>query len=308
MAAVDTGLWIPETRSAKTGKESKIESWWEIRRAGPAEPAPTRGATPLIERCMRVHGYNEDFGKRVLKGYRQFMELKAVMMDWQELKLAPSVAINQMWELHLLDNLNYTEDCLLLFGRVIGHNPDGVLDGAALRERITTTQIAFQARYGDDLDNEVWDFGDDWNKDTLSKPTLKKKFDSVDMTSRGRLPVANTDIDPSSSRNRSASIPRGAASPRRVNASKGASTASPGGNEPITIFLRDQNTSEETYFSLRYKSTLRIVFTVFAERRGLNQDSLKFTYNGQQLTGYETPHSLALEDRARIDVHIEQRR
>jgi len=312
MAAVDTAFWQPETRSSKTGKEAKIESWWEVRRAGPAEPAPIRGATPLIERCMRVHGFSEDFAKRVLKGYRQFMELKSVMNDWQELKLAPSVSINQMWELHLLDNLNYTEDCLLLFGRVIGHNPDGILDGVALRERITTTQIAFQARYGDDLDQEVWDFGDDWNKDSMAKPNLlNKKFDSLDVTSRGRLPVANrgdADVDVNTSRGRGASIPRGATSPRRVNASKAPSAASPGGNEPITIFLRDQNTSEETYFSLRYKSTLRIVFTVFAERRGLNQDSLKFTYNGQQLTGYETPHSLALDDRARIDVHFDQRR
>jgi len=313
MVAVDNGLWVPETRTAKTGKESKIESWWEIRRAGPAEPAPTRGATPLIERCMRLHSFSEDFARRTLKGYRQFMELKSVMNDWQELKLAPSVPINQMWELHLLDNLNYTEDCLLLFGRVIGHNPDTALDGASLRERIMTTQIAFQARYGDDLDQDVWDFGDDWNKDSMSKPN-PIKFDSLEISSRGRLPVAGrgdmeADVDsrpvPSSSHGRTQ---RAIASPRRVNTTKTPTSASPGGNEPITIFLRDQNTGEETYFSLRYKSTLRIVFTVFAERRGLNQDSLKFSYNGQQLTGYETPHSLALEDRARVDVHIEQRR
>lgn len=315
MVAVDSGLWAPETRSAKTGKESKIESWWEIRRAGPAEPAPTRGATPLIERCMRVHSFSEEFARRVLKGYRQFMELKSVMNDWQELKLAPSVPINQMWELHLLDNLNYTEDCLLLFGRVIGHNPDAVLDGAALRERIMTTQIAFQARYGDDLDQDVWDFGDDWSKDTMSNPNPIKKFDSHEISSRGRLPVANRgDLDTDEDRGPATTAHRGrtprgvVASPRRVNAAKTPSSASPGGNEPITIFLRDQNTGEETYFSLRYKSTLRIVFTVFAERRGLIQDSLQFSYNGQQLTGYETPHSLALEDRARIDVHIEQRR
>ena len=296
MAAVDTGLWAPETRDAKKGKESKIESWWEVKRVGPAEPAVTRGATPLVERCMRVHSFSEEFAKRVLKGYRQFMELKAVMSDWQELKLAPSVSINQMWELHLLDNLNYTEDCLLLFGRVIGHNPDGILDGPALKERILTTQIAFQARYGDDLDQDVWDFGDDWNKESMAKPSIAKKFDiEASNSGRGRLPVAG----------REGASP---ASPRRVNASKTPAATSPGaGNEPITIFLRDQNTSEETYFSLRYKSTLRIVFTVFAERRGLNQDSLKFTYNGQQLTGYETPHSLALDDRARIDVHIQQR-
>lgn len=302
MAAVDTGLWGPETRTAKTGKESKIEAWWEVRRAGPAEPAPTRGATPLVERCMRVHSFSEDFARRVLKGYRQFMELKSVMNDWQELKLAPSNPINQMWELHLLDNLNYTEDCLLLFGRVIGHNPDAVLDGAAMRERIMTTQIAFQARYGDDLDQDVWDFGDDWNKDSMAQPSLNKKFDSLEVSSRGRLPVAGRGDDMSASRGRASS--KGPVSPRRVNAAKTPTSASPGGNEPITIFLRDQSTGEETYFSLRYKSTLRIVFTVFAERRGLNQDSLKFNYNGQQLNGYETPHSLALEDRARIDVSI----
>jgi len=307
VAAVDNGLWVPETRNAKTGKESKIESWWEIRRAGPTEPAPTRGATPLVERCMRVHSFSEEFARRTLKGYRQFMELKSVMNDWQELKLAPSLPIKQMWESHLLDNLSYTEDCLLLFGRVIGHNPDTILDGPALRERTMTTQIAFQARYGDDLDQDVWDFGDDWNKDSMSKPNPIKKFDNLEVSSRGRLPVASRGDMDEGDRSHGRS-PRTLASPRRVNTTKPPASASPGGNEPITIFLRDQNTGEETYFSLRYKSTLRIVFTVFAERRGLNQDSLKFSYNAQQLTGYETPHSLALEDRARIDVHIEQRR
>ena len=85
------------------------------------------------------------------------------------------------------------------------------------------------------------------------------------------------------------------------------SPKSPSGNDPITIFLRDSNSGEETYFSLRYRSTLRIVFTVFAERKSLNQESLKFSFNGQQLTGYETPYSLGLEDRARIDVQIAQR-
>ena len=86
------------------------------------------------------------------------------------------------------------------------------------------------------------------------------------------------------------------------------SPKSPTGNDPITIFLRDTNSGEETYFSLRYRSTLRIVFTVFAERKGLSQENLKFSYNNQVLTGYETPYSLGLEDRARIDVQIGQRR
>lgn len=316
MASVanESGMWVPETRSQKTGKELKIESWWEVRRAqGPGDAPPTRGATPLIERCMRVHGFSEAFAKRVLKGYRQFMELKSVMNDWNELKLSPSIPIVQMWEQHLLDNLNYSEDCLLLFGRVIGHNPDAVLDASALQERIMTTKIAFQARYGDDLDTDVWDFGDDWNTDNLKddRPTFKSAPAPVDASNSvlgGRLPVAavaGEDAPIARSGRPSLGTPTRAAT--RPSTPKSPAGATPGGNEPITIFLRDAQTGEETYFSLRYKSTLRIVFTVFAERRGLNQDLLKFTFNGQTLTGYETPHSLSLDDRSRIDVQIQRR-
>lgn len=293
------GFWMPETRSQKTGKESKIESWWEVKRSdNPADAKITRGATPLIERCMRVHGFSEEFARRVLKGYRQFMELKSVMNDWNELKLSPSVPITHMWESHLLDNLNYTEDCLLLFGRVIGHNPDAILNGPGLQARIQTTKIAFQARYGDDLDSDVWDFGDDWSPAAMhSEQPIQTSEVSVShsQTPRGRLPVAAGE----------------AKVPNSPSQGVGTPSKSPGtpaaGNEPITIFLRDSATGEETYFSLRYKSTLRIVFTVFAERRGLNQDLLKFSFNGQQLTGYETPHSLGLDDRARIDVAIGSR-
>jgi hypothetical protein len=279
------GLWVPETRDQKTGKESKIESWWEVKLPhNPADAKITRGATPLIERCMRVHGFSETFAIRVLKGYRQFMELKSVMNDWNELKLSPPVPINQMWESHLLDNLNYSEDCLLLFGRVVGHNPDALLDGEALQARIMTTKIAFQARYGDDLDSDVWDFGDDWSPATMqNEQTVVRPSDlsiAISQNMRGgRLPVA-------------------------AGEAKGSPGTPGAGNEPITIFLRDLATGEETYFSLRYKSTLRIVFTVFAERRGLNQDLLKFSFDGQQLTGYETPQSLGLDDRARVDVSI----
>lgn len=302
--SIEKARWAPETRSAKTGKESKIESWWEVKRAGPAEPAPTRGATPLVERFILAQSSTEEFALRTLRGYRQFMELKSVMNDWQELKLAPSVPINQMWELHLLDNLNYTEDCLLLFGRVIGHNPDAILDSAALRERVITTQIAFQARYGDDLDQDVWDFGDDWSRDTMSSPNPIKKFESLHVSSHGRLPVGRVDSDEGG--RLPVSNLADTDESREPALAKTPSLASPGGgNAPITVFLRDQKSGEETYFSLRYKSTLKILFAVFAERRGLNQESIRFSYRGQQLTGSETPYSLALEDRARIDVRID---
>lgn len=293
----DSGLWLP---GAST-KEEKIEKWWEVNRKH--DPPLSRGATPLVERCMRVIGWNEAFAKRVLKGYRQFMELKAVMNDWQETKLSPPVAILQMWEQHMLDNLNYTDDCFLLFGRVIGHDPDASLNERATVDRVKTTKIAFQARYGGDLDPDVWNYG---KQDT--EPMHPQMVEDVAPPSspRGRLPLAGVSVaspsirtaSPADEQTRSAS-PRQSMSPR--------SPKTPTGNDPITIFLRDQTSGEETYFSLRYRSTLRIVFTVFAERKGLSQENLKFSFQGQTLTGYETPYSLGLEDRARIDVQILRR-
>jgi hypothetical protein len=340
MAAVaamnDAGLWLPGTA---TTKEDKIEKWWEVNRKH--DPPLTRGATPLVERCMRVHGWNEAFAKRALKGYRQFMELKSVMNDWQETKLSPPLAISQMWEQHILDNLNYTDDCFLLFGRVIGHDPDSILN-SQIHDRIKTTQIAFQARYGSDLDSEVWDYGAYADSDMA--------IDAEDIvyggrgggrthhasggTPRGRLPVAGVDRNASLSPTRNiraqqslqqnlvissddeasppitdaARVAVRSRSPMAIAKSSPRSPKSPQGNDPITIFLRDATSGEETYFSLRYRSTLRIVFTVFAERKGLNQETLKFSFQGQVLTGYETPYSLGLEDRARIDVQIGQRR
>jgi hypothetical protein len=369
MAAVaqmqDTsGLWLPDSRGAT--KEEKIEKWWEVNRKH--DPPLTRGATPLVERCMRVHGMTEMFAKRVLKGYRQFMELKSVMNDWQGQKLSPPIPISQMWEQHLIDNLNYTDDCFLLFGRVIGHDPDACLDVRTTRDRINTTKIAFQARYGDDLDPEVWIYGlEEVDRVIIDEPQgnigaghfsrgrlpvagiaptggesirgenhqphhqqppqysqpqytqqhppqqpMQQQMQQQTLSPRGRSLVVSSEDDESPIMDRSGGraskmASQGPASPRNRATSK-TPPKSPTGNDPITIFLRDQSTGEETYFSLRYRSTLRIVFTVFAERKGLSQDSLKFSFNGQSLTGYETPYSLGLEDRARIDVSIGSRR
>jgi len=328
MAAVaamqDSGLWIPGTGSSAS-KEDKIEKWWEVNRKH--DPPLDRGATPLVERCMRVHGWNEAFTRRVLKGYRQFMELKSVMNDWQETKLSAPIAIQQMWEQHILDNLNYTDDCFLLFGRVIGHDPDAILNERSTLDRVKTTKIAFQARYGGDLDNEVWDYGHA-DADPMTIDAEEAATANTPSTPRGRLPLAGIGDGPKPSSPRARNLVvasdeenspmtehgrvetvRSRSPPQQPvrSGSKTRSPKSPSGNDPITIFLRDSSSGEETYFSLRYRSTLRIVFTVFAERKGLSQENLKFSFNGQGLTGYETPFSLGLEDRARIDVQIGRR-
>ncbi|GAX20135.1 hypothetical protein FisN_17Lh086 [Fistulifera solaris] len=313
IAMSNSGLWLPGVANTK---EDKIEKWWEVNRKH--DPPLTRGATPLVERCMRVLGWNEVFAKRTLKGYRQFMELKSVMNDWQATKLTAPLAIQQMWEQHLLDNLNYTDDCFLLFGRVIGNDPDAILNERLTLDRVKTTKIAFQARYGHDLDPEVWDYGhaevDAIDGDDHAMAGVHHHHHHVPSSPRGRLPVAGVAHE-TSPRSRSHIVApsedeavENTPARRSLTKNPRSPKSPPTGNDPITIFLRDSASGEETYFSLRYRSTLRIVFTVFAERKGLSQENLKFAFNGQTLTGYETPYSLGLEDRARIDVTVGMRR
>jgi Leucine-rich repeat (LRR) protein len=107
-------------------------TWWIVDLNGnEEEEARTQhgggGATPLVRRCMRVHGWTETQTRRVLKGYRQFLRIKAKLEDWTAEQLAPSASVGLMWQQHILDANNYFHDCMLLCGHVVGHDPDSVL-------------------------------------------------------------------------------------------------------------------------------------------------------------------------------------
>jgi len=73
------------------------ESWWDL------EKSLDYGASPLLYRCMREYYWSKEYAIRVLKGYRQFLELKTILEDWDANILAPSLAVNQMWYQHILD-------------------------------------------------------------------------------------------------------------------------------------------------------------------------------------------------------------
>ncbi|GKY95512.1 hypothetical protein MPSEU_000512900 [Mayamaea pseudoterrestris] len=325
--------------------EDMIEQWWDV------------STQALVARCMRKHHWTLAFGQRCLRGYRQFMELKTVMNDWTDVQLAAPMAINVMWEEHILDALRYSNDCSLLFGHTIGYDPDASLNDGAWVNRIKTTKIAFQARFGDDMDQDVWNWGDVEYGMNESTPMNVDNGGHLGVSHMGRLPVAPVDrssvIDGNSFKARQSTIQshpcvttqtedsddahtprkytravsparssptttqqRRSASPVRARAhalaSKAAShspkPSTPTGNDPITIHLKDQDTGEQTYFSLRYRIPLRVMFAVYAERKNIDQDKLRFSYNGQSLTGYETPYSIGMDEGEHIDVQINGRR
>jgi hypothetical protein len=119
-------------------------------------PHISQGASPLVARCIRVYGWSESRTRKVLKAYRQFLELKKIKGDWNAETLSPSTDVDLMWHQHILDVVSYSHDCMLLCGHVVGHNPDGGLDDEARAERRKTTVGALKEHFGEEVDVTVW--------------------------------------------------------------------------------------------------------------------------------------------------------
>ena len=65
------------------------------------------------------------------------------------------------------------DDCQLLFGKIIYHDPDGGLDVDAHRKRIANTKFSLHIRYGEDYDCKVWNFGSPVDEGDLSRGTKR---------------------------------------------------------------------------------------------------------------------------------------
>merc|ERR1712183_325201 len=78
-----------------------------------------------------------------------------------------------------------------------------------------------------------------------------------------------------------------------------------GGNEPITIRVRDQ-TGEETYFKIKKTTKMAKVFESYAQRKGVQASSLRFLLDGERIQRDQTPKQLELDDQDQIDCMLEQ--
>ena len=115
--------------------------------------------TSLQERCIRTFGWSNEFAKKALKGYRQFIKLKLQQEDWDASVLSPSNTVDKVWHQHILDVTHYIEACEEYAGRLIGHNPEGSLDVKAREDRIKATKLSLKALFGRSaIDEQVWDF------------------------------------------------------------------------------------------------------------------------------------------------------
>jgi small ubiquitin-related modifier len=75
--------------------------------------------------------------------------------------------------------------------------------------------------------------------------------------------------------------------------------------DAITIRVKDQ-AGEETFFKVKNTTKMSKVFAAYAQRKGVQQTSLRFLLDGERINNDDTPKTLELEDQDQIDCLLEQ--
>ena len=73
----------------------------------------------------------------------------------------------------------------------------------------------------------------------------------------------------------------------------------------LMIRVKDQ-TGEETYFHVKWRTRMSKVFDTYAMRKGVEVHALRFLIDGERISPMQTPKELELEDQDQIDCMLEQ--
>ena len=127
------------------------ENWWKM------IPGRQEGGAKLLKRCIELLAWRVDFAMHVLLAYKDFLASKVSIGDFEGTMVEPSMPIYQMWSQHILDTASYSEDCELLFGRVIHYDPSLFKDHQNRTSRINRTmQLVYERNKGAYVDPVVW--------------------------------------------------------------------------------------------------------------------------------------------------------
>ena len=105
----------------------------------------------LVEAALRSESLRDrtrDELERAAHDYERFLELASHAPG----PLAPTLAIDEMWHLHMLHPVAYHRDCTRLFGKILDHDGGFGLDPAelpALGQAFERTASLWQQRFGE---------------------------------------------------------------------------------------------------------------------------------------------------------------
>jgi Ubiquitin-2 like Rad60 SUMO-like len=257
------------------------ETWWMVDLH--ARPVPKQGATPLVKRCMRELGWDEAKARNVLRAYRLFLSVKAATKDWNAELLSPSIAVDQMWHQHLLDNAHYAHDCLLLCdGHFVRHNPDGGLDVEARKIRSEATRQALLEHYGEEEEGEL---------DRTATGPWKEVFGGA-----GDPPPAGP-----------ASLSPGPAPAQDQDQASDAAENNNINNGATVTFDVVDPTGRRTTFLTRPTTRMGDVLAAYAQRSGLDASGCRFIFQSRTVGEDATVGSLGLQNGDNIHVWLSLR-
>ena len=74
---------------------------------------------------------------------------------------------------------------------------------------------------------------------------------------------------------------------------------------PITLKVRDQ-AGDEMMFKVKKGTKMSKIFAAYAQRKGVDTATVRFSIDGNRIQNEDTPKMLELEDGDQIDSVIEQ--
>lgn len=90
-------------------------------------------------------GWTAKKARMVERKYRNFLKLIATGM-----RVVPTLSVDEMWHLHILDSRNYMRDCQNIFGKYIHHDPYG-LSTSELTDGFAQTCQAYRDAFGEEF-------------------------------------------------------------------------------------------------------------------------------------------------------------
>jgi hypothetical protein len=92
----------------------------------------------LVNQCIKEYDWSEEFAARVVKQYEWFINLKIKHEDFDATQFSPSLLVDKVWHLHILDTKSYFEFCGE--GSYVHHDPNVVDEYARAKRYYQTIQ------------------------------------------------------------------------------------------------------------------------------------------------------------------------
>lgn len=73
----------------------------------------------------------------------------------------------------------------------------------------------------------------------------------------------------------------------------------------INLIVKDQM-GAEVHFKVKSHTKLEKVFKAYCEKKSIEQQAVRFVFDGQRVNGDSTPESLGMEDGETIDCFMQQ--